>query len=173
MLLVVEMMYHHYSTTLELFSSISPLFSSFFSTLSKGYATVPSPSGERLHCPVPHEHVMAGKTLRLVGRTAGCRSDCVGDLSTAGRTAESLLALRSGLLRGPGLRPASGSIGSCCGQVVGDHHFRSSGTGNEGQMMDEERGAIADHTHFLTFSLVPPTMNVGDKSKQHLLLNTL
>ena len=95
---------------------------------------VPCTPGERLHCSVPCEHILVGKVLRLVGRIAGCRSDCAGDLPAPGRTTESLIALRSGLLRGPRLSAASGSVRSCCGQVVGGPRLQSCGSGNEGQV---------------------------------------
>lgn len=69
----------------------------------------------------PREDVLAGKELRLVGGIARRCSDCAGHLPTLSRAAESLFALRPGLLRGPRLRPASGHVCSSCGQVAGGH----------------------------------------------------
>src|SRR5438874_8792534 len=79
--------------------------------------------GERSHYPAPRKDVPSGKALRLVGRIAGSRSNCVSDLSTPGWVAQSLASLRPGLLRSLRLGAASGCVRSFCRQVVGSYYF--------------------------------------------------
>ncbi len=79
--------------------------------------------GERPHYPAPREDVPSGKALRLVGRIAGSRSDCVSDISTPSWVAQSLASLRPGLLRSLRLGAASGYVRSFCRQVVGSYYF--------------------------------------------------
>lgn len=78
--------------------------------------------GERPHDSASCEDVPSGKALRFVGGIAGSRSDCVSDLPTPGRAAQSLASLRPGLLRGLRLRTASGHVCCFCRQVVGGYH---------------------------------------------------
>jgi hypothetical protein len=121
-------------------------------TAHHGGCRLSCPPGERLDRLTPREDVSSGKALRWVGGIARSRSDCVSNLPAAGRPVESLVSLRSRLLRGSRLCAASGDVRSFRGPVVGDHLSCNSNSGNEGQSLERKVSSITWQMYSYTSS---------------------